>query len=123
MERVRIVDGEPTLVVGTCRGCGHATFPLRARCPSCRADSIDETTLGPDGRVEAAVELHVSTTECEAPYTLGLVALGGVTLLARISGGHEPGTPVRLATDSESNSFWFAANAPVNALHTSNPDD
>ena len=93
MERVRIVDGEPMLVGGTCRACGHATFPARARCPSCRTGAIDQAALGPDGLVEAAVELHVSTAECEAPYTLGLVSLDGVTLLARISGATSPERP------------------------------
>ena len=109
MERVRVVNGEPALVGGRCRACGHATFPLRARCPSCRAAAVDETALGPDGVVESAVELHVSTTEAEAPYALGFVRVEDVTLLARVAGACAAGAAVRLAADVESDTFWFAA--------------
>jgi uncharacterized OB-fold protein len=109
VERVRVVDGRPTLVGGRCRSCGHETFPMRARCPSCRAAAVDETALGPDGVVESAVELHVSTAEAEAPYTLGFVRVDGVTLLARVAGGGGSGAHVRLAADVEHGAFWFDA--------------
>ena len=109
MKRVRIIDGGPTLIGGRCRSCGHATFPMRARCPKCRAAAVGEAALGPKGVVESAVELHVSTTEADAPYTLGFVRVDDVTLLARVEGATEPGTTVRLAADAESGSFWFAA--------------
>jgi uncharacterized OB-fold protein len=109
VERVRVVDGAPRLVVGRCRSCGHETFPLRARCPKCRSAAIDETSLGPAGVVESAVELHVSTAEAEAPYTLGFVRVEGVTLLARVEGAAGPGARVHLAADVDADAFWFAA--------------
>jgi len=124
MERVRVVDGEPRLVGGRCDACGHATFPLRERCPACRAEgTMREATLGPDGVVESAVELYVSTEEAEAPYTLGLVSLDGVTILARIQGADAPGAAVRLAADEETEAFWFDAGGRTNGASATTADD
>ena len=111
MERVRVVDGDARLVGSRCGSCGHATFPRRERCPSCGAvEAMAETMLGGDGIVQSSVELFVSTEECEAPYTLGLVRLDdGVTLLARIAGAGGPGERVQLVADDQG--FWFAAVA------------
>ena len=125
MERVRAVDGAPRLVGGRCAACGHSTFPYRDRCPACRAEATpDEAALAPDGVVQSAVELHVSTEEWEAPYTLGIVRLDdGVTLLARVDGAAETGTRVHLAADDGGDRFWFAVVEHAHALSDQPPPD
>jgi uncharacterized OB-fold protein len=68
-----------------------------------------EAELHPTGVVETSVLLHVSTEECDAPYTLAIVRLDdGPSLLARVVGEDGRGTRVRLVADAERDAFWFA---------------
>lgn len=116
MERVRIVDGGARLVGARCTSCGHATFPRRERCPACRAGSMEEALLGPEGTVESLITLYVSTDDIEAPYTVGMVRLqDGPTVLSRILGGASAGAQVHVLADSEADAFWFAPVADAQA--------
>jgi uncharacterized OB-fold protein len=116
MERVRVVDGDARLIGACCTSCGHATFPRRDRCPACRAGSMEETLLGPDGSVESAITLHVSTDGIDAPYAVGLIRLReGPVVLSRILGDAGAGTRVQVLADAEADAFWFAPVADDNA--------
>jgi uncharacterized OB-fold protein len=81
-----------------------------------------ETTLGGEGVVESSVELFVSTEECEAPYTLGLVRLDdGVTVLARIAKAGRAGERVQLVAGDDR--FWFAAAAHAGDMRAATIDE
>lgn len=84
---------EPCVITGAagvrllgsrCRDCGARFFPTRQVCFACTGRKLEETLLGPEGRLYSYTTVHVAP-ERMTPYTIGYVDLDeGVRVLAPI---------------------------------------
>lgn len=98
-------DG-PRLVAGRCGACGKAHFPVGPVCPYCGADELEETRLGPAGRLKlfTAVLARPPGYRGEVPYGFGVVELdGGLEVIARLTEARverlRPGLTMRLVLE------------------------
>lgn len=71
----REIPARYRLAGGTCRDCGHVTFPRRAVCPTCRGRTLDPLQLSPAGTVVTSTVIHVPPDDLvdEAPYAMAIV--------------------------------------------------
>ena len=75
-------DG-PVLVGSRCSACGLSTFPERAFCRRCWADSMEPVELSRTGRLYTWTTVHAAQPGYPTPSVLGYVDLPeGVRVLA-----------------------------------------
>ncbi len=87
-------------MIAVCEGCGTAAFPRPLLCRACGGAAFREEPSA-DGTVEEATRLHRSPGRShEPPVALGSVRTdAGPVVVARLAGGPEPGSRVRLELD------------------------
>lgn len=72
-------DGDPALVGGKCRVCGHVFFPPQSYgCESCGAppDRLETVQLRGRGRLHSYATVHLyQGSDIEAPFTIGQIVL------------------------------------------------
>lgn len=44
-------DGKQGLIGSKCQTCGEVVFPKKTLCPNCCSDQVDETLIGPKGKL------------------------------------------------------------------------
>jgi len=75
------------LEAGTCKNCGHVSFPPRLVCPRCGGREFAPHTLAGAGELVTYTVIRVApgSFEDQAPYAVGIAALeDGVKLTAQV---------------------------------------
>lgn len=69
--------GQPRLIGSRCRACGTVFAGRRAVCLSCFGRELEETLLGPAGKVHSFTTVHQQSRNSllEAPYMIAQVIL------------------------------------------------
>jgi len=100
------------LVGSSCRSCGITSWPARAVCQRCGAETEMGYRLPREGSLMSFTTVWVSRPGLEAPYSLGQVIVDGSTFFGHVRGLPE-GAKVPLPVDIQVGSddadvlFWF----------------
>lgn len=117
-DRARLDDDRQMLLGGRCGRCAAGAWPRRAVCHRCGGANVAETPIGGLGTLVTWTRVWIGTDEVEAPYVLGLVAIGGIQLFGHVRfpddlAVHTP-TDVRLHVDStRTPPYWFEVPTDV----------
>ena len=69
---------EPHLIGSKCNICGEVVFPRQMGCPNCCSEDVEETLLGPKGKLYSFTNVNHPVPEGykgPIPYGVGLVDL------------------------------------------------
>jgi uncharacterized protein len=83
-----IPDDEPHLIGSKCRNCGEVVFPRQPGCPHCCSENVEETHLGPRGKLFSFTNVNRPVPDGyrgPVPYGVGLVDLEGVRIFAHLT--------------------------------------
>ena len=99
----RLSDGKPYLLGSKCRNCGYVAFPKKVDCPSCvTKESMKETELSRDGKIDTFSVIHVAPPGFTAPYILAYVLLPErVRILSMINCCELSNESLRIGADVE----------------------
>jgi len=78
--------GDPYLVGGRCRQCGHEFFPTLKYCPQCFEESIDEMPLSSTGAIYSWARVVQAPAGFIGPYVLGYADFSGFRIFGTIIG-------------------------------------
>ena len=77
---------EGDLLGVTCADCGRTyATPFRV-CDECESRDLETTTLPREGEVYSETTIKVAPRAFEAPYQVGMVAVDGAKVMARLEG-------------------------------------
>jgi len=87
-------DEEPALTGSRCQNCGDHFFPKRHICLSCGQEEIEETTLGPRGKIWTYTVARQTPpgSLMQAPYVIAVVQLAEGAMVQAVLTNYDPET-------------------------------
>jgi len=85
-------DEEPALTGSRCQNCGDHFFPKRHICLSCGQEEIEETTLGPRGKIWTYTVARQTPpgSLMQAPYVIAVVQLAEGAMVQAVLTDYDP---------------------------------
>ena len=84
---------EPHLIVSKCQNCGEVVFPKQTGCPNCCSENVEETLIGPKGKLYSFTNVNHPVPEGykgPIPFGVGMVDMPeGVRVEAHLT-EHDP---------------------------------
>jgi len=83
----------PHLIGSKCKNCGEVVFPRQAGCPNCCSEDVEETLLGPGGKLYSFTNVNHPVPEGykgPIPFGVGLIDMPEGTRIPSHLTEHEP---------------------------------